>query len=495
MDWTCAWPAKVMSTNSERIVALSGTATPSEWPLHDVAHTRLLERNQPPPSAGTTLMHLAGLMLARFALAMAPHSKVIWIACGPGNNGGDGLIAAAHLHMWGKEVVVTATHDPDESPPDARDAWRRAQLAGVPIQKEIPTQFDLAIDALFGIGSLRPLTFPYADWVTCMNASRARTIAADIPTGLDADNGTTGALYVQADYTLSLLTLKPGLFTGGGRDASGEVWFNDLGVSAAVPPQAWLSAAPVLPGRAHASHKGSYGDVAVVGGATGMTGAAWLAGNSALHCGAGRVFVCLLATGACMAEGAPSELMVRDVSDMDWTTKSVVAGCGGGQSIAQHLPTLVQEARHLVLDADALNQLAEQPAWTQGVLQRKSGTTAMTPHPLEAARLLGRTVQEVQSNRLEAAQALAKRYQCTIALKGSGTVIAIPGQTPHINPTGNAKLASAGTGDVLAGMIGAYLAQGLEAATAVRTAVYRHGQAAESWQFPVLTATELCRRL
>jgi hydroxyethylthiazole kinase-like uncharacterized protein yjeF len=183
------------------------------------------------------------------------------------------------------------------------------------------------------------------------------------------------------------------------------------------------------------------------------------------------------------------------MGDMDWSTKTVVAGCGGGDAIAAVLPTLVLNAGNLVLDADALNQLALHPEWTKSLMQRGSGTSAMTPHPLEAARLLGITVSEVQSNRLHAAQLLADRYQCAVALKGSGTVIASPGDLPSINPTGNARLASAGTGDVLAGMVGAYLAQGLDASHATRAAVYRHGQAADCWQGPVLNASELCRRI
>ena len=491
----CDLHAKENATNSERIVGPAGTATDKAWPLFDVAHTRQLEAKQPVSPDGMRLMHTAGLALAKFTLAVTPHAKVIWIACGPGNNGGDGLIAATHLRQWGKEPIVTIAHDPGKSPPDAQDAWQRAQTAGVQCQQEMPAQFDVGIDALFGIGTLRPISSTYENWVERLNDAAAHTIAVDLPSGLEADTGTTAKIHVRADYTLSLLTLKPGLFTAHGRDAGGEIWFNDLGVNPHFAPQAWLGAPPMLSLRTHASHKGSYGDVAIVGGAAGMTGAAWLAGSSALHAGAGRIFVCLLDPQVQSPTPDMPELMVRTIGDMDWSTKAVVAGCGGGDAIAEVLPKLMREARTLVLDADALNQLALHPEWTEWLTQRSSGTTAMTPHPLEAARLLGITVSEVQANRLKAAQLLAERYQCAVALKGSGTVIAFPGELATINPTGNARLASAGTGDVLAGMVGAYFAQGLDASQATRAAVYRHGLAADRWQGPVLHASELCRRI
>jgi ADP-dependent NAD(P)H-hydrate dehydratase / NAD(P)H-hydrate epimerase len=214
-----------------------------------------------------------------------------------------------------------------------------------------------------------------------------------------------------------------------------------------------------------------------------------------LHSGAGRIFVCLLDPEPQAINPALPELMLRALDGMEWSTQTVVAGCGGGKAIGKVLPSLIEESRSLVLDADALNQLALHPEWTQGLIQRNAGTTAMTPHPLEAARLLGITVTEVQANRLHAAQLLAERYQCTVALKGSGTVMASPGEVPCINPTGNARLASAGTGDVLAGLVGAYMAQGLNARHAVHAAVYRHGLAADRWQGPVLRASELSQRL
>lgn len=462
-----------MSTNSEGATRriLSGAGAGHAWPLFGVAQTRDLESVEL-PAGSPTLMQRAGLALARLALALAPHARTIWVACGPGNNGGDGLEAAAHLKQWGKQVVVTLAHDPATASP--------------------PAQYDFAIDALFGIGTLRPLQGVYADWVRHMNASPAPILAVDIPTGLHADTGVAQDLHVAADYTLSLLTLKPGLFTGAGRDACGDIWFNALGVQGQAPAQAMLSAAWHGPARIHASHKGSYGDVAVVGGAEGMVGAALLAGRSALYGGAGRVFVCPLGEMTTLDNAQP-ELMLRNIATLDCSAMTVVAGCGGGHEIGAVLPALLEQAKHLVLDADALNCIAHNPTLQQPLRARAAGSTVMTPHPLETARLLGMTTPEVQSDRLRAAQTLADRYQSMVVLKGSGTVIAAPNATPRINPTGNAKLATAGTGDVLAGLIAAHWAGGEGSLEAASHAVYRHGLAADRWPGPVLTASALCQ--
>jgi hydroxyethylthiazole kinase-like uncharacterized protein yjeF len=484
-----------MSTNSERIVRTNGVATHSAWPLHDVAHTRLLEQLPSRDPSASTLMQAAGLAVARLTLALAPHGKTIWIACGPGNNGGDGIEAARHLHAWGKQVVVTMAHDLSRSTTDARCAWEAAQAVGVTAQTEAPKHFDVCLDAVFGIGAQRPLHGAYAEWVGHMNASPAPTIAVDAPTGLDADCGTTQTVHVKANHTLSLLTLKPGLFTNHGRDACGEVWFNTLDVQHAEPPQAWLSGPQALPARHHASHKGSFGDVAVVGGAEGMGGAAVLTASSALLAGAGRVFVCVLDAPPSGFDSVHPELMFRRLDALPLTRNVVIAGCGGGLAIANALPHLLQDAQYLVLDADALNHIADNGNLQALLATRGAGRTVMTPHPLEAARLLGSTVAQVQSNRLEAVRTLAQRYQCTVVLKGSGTVIAAPGTIPLVNPTGNAKLATAGTGDVLAGLIGAHWAQGMAALDAAASAAYRHGLAAEHWINPVLTASGLIRQL
>jgi len=478
------------------------------WPLHDVTRTRQIEQAVAATLAPHTLMQRAGLAVARLALAKAPHARTIWIACGPGNNGGDGMLAAMHLQRWGKHSVVSWLGSAEHAPSDAAAARQEALRAGVAFSQTAPEQFDLCIDALFGIGAgsssaARPANPRLCAWIERINRGDAPVLAVDLPSGLQADTGCVAADTVRAHCTLSLLTLKPGLFTAHGRDAAGEVWFDDLGASqgprvAPTPVQAtaWLLGAGPPALRLHASHKGSYGDVTVIGGAPGMTGAALLAASGALHSGAGRVFVGLLDGGAMAVDPSQPELMLRAVDKLDVTSSVVVCGCGGGEAIRAHLPKLLSVARQLVIDADALNAIASDTALQQllAVRQRRQRTTVLTPHPLEAARLLGSTSAAVQGDRLAAAHQLSQRFACTVVLKGSGTVIAAPDELAAINATGNARLATAGTGDVLAGMIGAELAGTQSAFAAACRAVHRHGRLADQWPpGSPLTASVLAR--
>ncbi len=461
---------------------------PHDWPLFDTAATRKLEQNALARSAEHELMQRAGLSTARLALAMAPHAQTIWIAAGPGNNGGDGLQAALHLHQWGKQVVVNWLGNPQSSPPDAAAACRRARAAGVLFADAPPDDWDLCIDALLGIGAARPPSGLMAQWIGRMNGTAAPILSVDMPTGLHADTGVAMADAVRASATLCLLTVKPGLFTADGRDHSIQVWLDDLQVSATcllpeLAPSARLSGTPVSGARQHATHKGSYGSLAVVGGAPGMTGAALLAAVAAIHAGAGKVFLCSLDEHPQILSADHSELIQRDVAHIDPHDMTVVCGCGGGEHVRAQLPRLLSRAAQLVLDADALNALATD-SQLQGQLRmraKRNLPSVLTPHPLEAARLLGVNSAQIQSDRIGAARQLAANYQCVVAVKGSGTVIAAPGRTPRINPTGNARLATAGTGDVLAGMVGAALATGMPAFEATCTAVYRHGAAADRW--------------
>ncbi len=452
-------------------------------PLHTVGATRAIEARLAATLPPHTLMQRAGLATARLALAIAPHAQRYWIACGPGNNGGDGLEAARHLQQWGKQALVSWLGTPEDAPADARAAQARAAAAGVQWLAQPPDTCDCAIDALLGIGASRAPQGRLADWIARLNALPVPVLAVDLPSGLNADTGSTAGPCVRASHTLSLLTLKPGLYTAQGRDQAGQVWFDALGADlSAAAPQAWLGGPPAVLARPHASHKGSYGDVAIIGGATGMGGAALLAASAALHHGAGRVYVALLAGDMGVDPGRP-ELMLRTPQALDAAQLTVVAGCGGGAAIAAELPRLLSGAPRLVLDADALNAIAgdSQLAILLRARAARQRETVLTPHPLEAARLLGSTAAAVQQDRLAAAQALAQQFGCCVALKGSGTVIAEPGETPVINPTGNARLATPGTGDVLAGLIGARLAQGEVAFEAAAAAVWLHGRAADRW--------------
>jgi ADP-dependent NAD(P)H-hydrate dehydratase / NAD(P)H-hydrate epimerase len=407
-----------------------------------------------------------------------------------------------HLRRAGKNVQVSLAGDPSKMPADAAASLRRAVDAGVAIG-EAPTALadvDLALDALLGLGATREPEGAVAQMVRALNATACPRLAVDLPSGLAADTGAPlGLLVVRATHTLALLTLKPGLFTAMGREQAGGLWFDDLGCaaeSAAVPPRAQLgdadSARLLRAARGHAGHKGGYGDVMVVGGAPGMSGALTLAARAAAAGGAGRVFACALDPSLPTHDAMAPELMWRPAlwhnDPQTWQDATVVCGCGGGDAVREALSVLLSRSARLVLDADALNAVAADTALQSllGARAARGRATVLTPHPLEAARLLALAdAGKVQANRLAAAQSLAQRFNCTVLLKGSGSVIAAPRRTPVINPTGNARLAGAGTGDVLAGWLGglwsASAATGAmaDAFAAARGAAYWHGAAAQ----------------
>jgi ADP-dependent NAD(P)H-hydrate dehydratase / NAD(P)H-hydrate epimerase len=463
------------------------------WPLLGVAEARRQEAAALARAPGGSLMAAAGLALARLAVARFPTTQRIEVFCGPGNNGGDGLVAARWLHGLGWAVQCRRFDEGRAAPEDAAEALRAARAAGVRfVPPEAPLQADLLIDALLGLGIRQPPTPAIAAGIALLNRARAQgvpVLAVDLPSGLHPDTGAVlGPEAVRATATLALLALKPGCFTHQGRDHAGEVWLADLGVNDAsgAPPTAWLSGPPAPLQRPHDSHKGRFGDVLVLGGAAGMSGAAVLAASAALAAGAGRVHLCRL-DGGSVHEGARPELMHLPAAWMQappWlASRTVVAGCGGGEAVAAVLPPLLTHAGRLVLDADALNAVATDPGLLAALAARGSRgrPTVLTPHPLEAARLLGTGRDAVQADRLAAAVALAERCRATVLLKGSGSIVASPGQRPVINPTGNAALASAGTGDVLAGWLGGLWAGQPDTAPQVlaAAAAWQHGAAAD----------------
>jgi ADP-dependent NAD(P)H-hydrate dehydratase / NAD(P)H-hydrate epimerase len=475
--------------------------------LHGVEASKALEQLQAAPLPRHALMQRAGLSVARLAMAIAPHADRVWVACGPGNNGGDGLEAALHLKRFGKSVSVTWFGAEDRCPPDTQEAWRRARIAGVDIgspddlesMQSHAASATLCVDALLGIGSdlrSRPLGSALGQCMALLNQARDRhvpVLAVDIPTGLESDTGHVPALAVSASHTLSLLTLKPGLFTGMGRDQAGEIWFDDLtregdaeinpsstlaAKATAIAPCGLLTAPPAHTARLHATHKGSYGQVNLIGGANGMVGAALLAARAAQRIGAGKVFVGLLDDQGVPCDPSHPELMFRRPADLDLRQGCTVVGCGGGSTPqhAQWLARAASAAPQLVVDADGLNLLAAD-AQLQALVRARCSRqfdglpwmTVLTPHPLEAARLLGINTAQVQQDRMSAACALADRYRAVLVLKGSGSIVAAPqtsSEPPHpngsrapvfINSTGDARLATAGSGDVLAGMLGGSL--------------------------------------
>jgi hydroxyethylthiazole kinase-like uncharacterized protein yjeF len=507
-------------------------ASRASIPLYEVAAIRRIEGAALAALPAFTLMSRAGAAAADWLSHHAPSGPLLFVA-GPGNNGGDAVVAATLMHRAGRAVQVWLVHgQPDRMPADAARAWREAVAAGVPLRVvpdiEAPAvpagTFAAVVDGLLGIGLNRPASGILADWIAHLATLAAHGLpvfALDIPSGLFADTG-AGAHAVRAVRTLTFIAGKPGLLTLDGRDCAGMIDIAPLGLDY-PPPEAATALVNVagdfvadLPYRHHASHKGTHGSLAVVGGNIGMTGAPLLGARAALHLGAGRVHVAFMAQPAPLLDPVHPELMLRPFDGLAWEAMSALVvgpGMGSGADSAARLATVLQaiatltsqgkEAPALVFDADALNLLAADPALANAA--RSAGVPiVLTPHPLEAARLAGCTVGEIQRDRLAAARALSRQWRAVVVLKGSGTVIAAPNpsndgsarSTLAINPTGNAGLATAGTGDVLAGMVGALLAQRMPAYAAARAAVWIHGRAAErlveSGRGPAgLTASEL----
>ena len=474
-----------------------------DLPVHDVRTSRAIEAHAIAAEPGGVLMQRAGGAVARWVAALAPHAQHLWIACGPGGNGGDGLHAAAALARQGRDVTVSLHADPDRLPAGAGSGLQAARAAGVRVGEDTPCRaVDVAVDALLGIGSRRQPGGRVLAGLQALRAVQAPVLAVDLPTGLDADSGHSepGAV-VRAHATLALLTLKPGLFTGTGREVAGDIWFDDLGIrpQAEDLPAAFVIGPPARQaspgdGVPHGAHKGTHGDTVVVGGAAGMRGALRLAAHAALGAGAGRCHAVALDPAAPLHDDTRPEVLWSTLAALEdpawWRDATVVCGCGGGRPVDAVLPALTQRAARLVLDADALNALARDPALRSVLRARaaRGAATVLTPHPLEAARLLGCSTAEVQADRLRAARQLADELSATVVLKGSGTVVCAPGLLAALNPTGGPALAVGGTGDVLAGWLGGRWARrraepappALLAHLVACEAVWLHGAAAQA---------------
>lgn len=465
--------------------------------LYTVAEIREIEHAALAALPPGTLMQRAGQSAAKAALELSARpfgdAKVLVLA-GPGNNGGDALEAACRLEQAGMQVTVLHDADPATQSIDARQALQRARdnsvrfadpsdLSGIS-----SIHWTLVVDGIFGIGLMRPLAGAWRSVVETINTLRCPVLALDVPSGLNADTGNIvgpDGIAVRASHTITFIGDKPGLHTCDGRDYAGRIQVARLDIERKhfKSPRAHLnevkSFAEALHPRVHNSHKGSYGDVAVIGGARGMGGAPILAARAAAKSGAGRVFAALLEDSPAYDTAQP-ELMFRCASEFDFSSATLVAGPGLGTSRAAH--DVLARALHaevpLVLDADALNLVALEPGLQQK-LARRGAATILTPHPLEAARLLATSGAGVQADRLAAARELAQRFGATVVLKGSGTVIARSNGHVAINTTGNPALATAGSGDVLAGICGALLAQGWPEWDAAAGAVWLHGHAAD----------------
>jgi hydroxyethylthiazole kinase-like uncharacterized protein yjeF len=455
-----------------------------------------------------TLMARAAAAVAdattRLARTLEPGRPVLALV-GPGNNGADALLAALLLRQRGYACGALALRPDGPSGGDAAGVWRRARAAGLRIDgpsalPELLAAAPIVIDGLFGIGLDRPLDADAQQLCAATAQAGLPVVAVDVPSGIDADTGAiVGAAQgcaMRALRTVTMIADKPGLHTGAALDRVGTVVVAALGLEAERAQfarsagneigtlfDAACAAAAWRP-RARDSNKGSHGSVLAYGGAAGMRGAALLAARGAQALGAGKVLVGT-PDGELFDPGQP-QLMTGAANPDFASFDAVVIGCGLGRCAParERVAAALAGAPALVLDADALNLLAADPTLADA---RFTGAPApqrrvMTPHPLEAARLLGCDAAQVQADRRGAALALARRYRMVALLKGAGSVVATPEGNWSIVDAGGPALASAGTGDVLAGMIGALLARGQSPEQAVCAAAWLHGRAGSRFE-------------
>ncbi len=474
---------------------------------------------------GELLMESAGRAVAEAALALRAPGAPVLVVCGSGSNGGDGLVAARHLHGLGVPVRVALRAPASRLRGDAAASWRRARDAGVPFEGprwRVPAS-GVLVDALFGTGLARNVSGPAAADIRRINAARAgqggalRVLCVDLPSGLCADTGQERGVCVQADLTLTLGLPKLGLVLEPGRSRAGRIQVARIGIADTAPGvshDAWLwtraEAGRQLPARPVDGHKGSFGHALIVAGSQGKTGAAALAAQGAARVGAGLVtvgcpaglhdiLVIKLTEGmtaplpdtAGRALGASAEQAILSLA----ASRDAV---GFGPGIGRDPETLglvravaKRIEQPLALDADALFAFAGELALLAG----RRAPTVLTPHPGEAAALLGCTAAEINRDRPAMARRLAAESGATVLLKGAATLTAAPDGRLIVNPTGGPALASGGTGDVLLGMLTGLLAQGLDVAHAAALAAYVHAAAAHAWTARVGSAGLLAGEL
>ncbi|NLZ93844.1 MAG: NAD(P)H-hydrate dehydratase [Firmicutes bacterium] len=458
---------------------------------------------------GVVLMENAGLRLAE-VIRKGNYGLHIMVVAGSGNNGGDGFVVARHLSQE-KNVSVWLTVREEDYSGDALTNLKILKKMGVKInsvyKKEMLADFiaelqkaDLVVDALFGTGLCREVSGIYYDIIHSINQSKIPVIAVDIPSGVCADTGQILGIAIKARETVTFALPKLGHFLYPGADQVGVLHVKKISIPAVLEEKGSVQLLTselislLVPSRRSDSHKGTFGAVLLVAGSSGMSGAATLAARAALRGGCGLLYAAVPGSiqsvvAAQVAEAITIPLPVNAAGQLDATAlttllkrsvncQAVAVGPGltQEQELLPLIAGLVRECKvPLVLDADALNLLALAPE----ALQERQAPTIITPHPGEAARLLGSTVAEIQRNRLRSARELAARFGSTVILKGAYSIIAESNGTAAINPTGNNGMATAGSGDVLTGLAASLLAQGVTSAQAAQTAAYLHGLAAD----------------
>ena len=387
--------------------------------------------------------------------------------------------------------LVVFRGDVARLPPDAAAAHAALAAAGLRIQAAPPAgKPALVVDGLFGIGLTRAPAPEYAALIAWSACAGAPILSLDVPSGVDADTGAAFDTAVRADATATFIAFKPGLCTGAGLDRAGIVSLHTLGVAIDSSDRPgslleWAGLSRALPGALRRDrrdvHKGTFGTVAIIGGAEGMAGAPILAGRAALKTGAGKVQIGFATATRPAVDWSAPELMLRS-ADAALASGADVVVVGPGLGLERDGHRLVEAAARmnvpLVLDADALNLIASDVT-LRALVRGRAAPTLITPHPAEAARLLGVDNAGIAADRLAAARTLAQDLRASCVLKGAGSVLAYPDGGFDINASGGPALATAGSGDVLAGMLGALLAQGLAPRDALRFGVCVHGAAAD----------------
>jgi NAD(P)H-hydrate epimerase len=459
--------------------------------LYAAAQTREADRRAATDHGlgGGLLMERAGTAAFNALRERFPRARRVAMICGPGNNGGDGYVVARLAAQAGLTATVLSPDAGSRRRGDAAaaaSAWHAAGGRVLPFTVETMRASDVVVDAIFGTGLERPVEGEWRNVIDAINAAGQPVLALDVPSGLHADSGRVLGGAVRAAATITFIGLKAGLFTAHGREHCGSILFDDLGVPAEVfsglPVQArriTTASLPRLMPRALHVHKGDAGRVVIVGGAPGMPGAVRLAGEAAYRAGAGLVTVATHPDHAPLVSATRPELIGIGVTDSASLTglleraQAAAIGPGLGQGPwAQALWQQISDAAvPLVVDAEALRLLARAP--------RSRPDWVLTPHPGEAAALLGCRVADVESDRFAAVRRLRESYGGVCVLKGSGTLIAGDRTGPWLCDRGTPALASGGTGDVLSGMIAALLAQGLVPIEAARLAVWAHAVAGE----------------
>ncbi|HEX9391179.1 MAG TPA: NAD(P)H-hydrate dehydratase [Usitatibacteraceae bacterium] len=478
--------------------------------LYSNAELRAMEAAHAKARPRFSLMQRAGEAVATLAtdvIAARKAKKRVLILAGPGNNGGDAWVTARVLQAKKIPVLVWTPGEHKSSDPAAQKAQQTYRKAKGAVTRKCPTDgefatYGLIVDGLFGIGLNRPPAAEFAAAIAAVNQRRERAgtpvLAIDIPSGLSADSGHAFGEAIAADFTLTFLGLKPGLYTADGVDCCGEIHIETLGANPQTSVPAAKGellnrerAAALIPQRRRNSHKGSYGNAGIIGGAEGMVGAAVLAARAALHMGPGKVYLGLAADTAMSVDAINPEIMLRPAiklaADADINAFAVGMGLGDGKAAARALQVALSRQRPIVIDADALNLMASNPSIGAAFKAYASKHRAngrpqaiLAPHPGEAARLLKTTPAKVQQDRIGAAHKLAACFSCIVVLKGAGTVIAMSDGRYFINTSGNPGMASGGMGDALSGMMAAFMAQGLSALDAALLGVYLHGAAADA---------------